>query len=53
MPAPSRVQAAAWHLEALENATEEELGLAKQAHRFVQQAKLELPERKPVAEASE
>ena len=49
--APSRVHAAACYLEALENATAEELELAKRAHRFVQQARHELPERKPSAEA--
>jgi len=48
--APSRVHAAACYLEALANATAEELELAKQAH-FLQQARRELPERKPAAEA--
>ena len=49
--APSRVYAAACYLEAPENATAEELGLAKMAHIFLQQARRELPERKPEAEA--
>ena len=49
--APSRLQAAACYLEALANATAEELGLAKMAHLFLQQARRELPERKPAAEA--
>ena len=49
--APTRVYAAASYLEALENATAEELGLAKMAHLFLQQAKRELPERKPADEA--
>ena len=49
--APSRVHAAAWYLESLENATVEEQELAKQGYLFLQQAKRELPERKPAAEA--
>jgi len=49
--APSRVDAAARYLEALANATAEELVVAKRAHLFVQQALHELPERKPAAEA--
>jgi len=48
--APSRVHAAAWYLESLENATAEDLELAKQAHLFLLKAKRELPERKPAAE---
>ena len=35
--APSRVHAA-WYLESLTNATAEDLGLAKMAHLFLQQA---------------
>ena len=49
--APTRVYAAASYLETLANETAEELGLAKMAHIFLQQARRELPERKPAAEA--
>ena len=49
--APSKVYAAACYLESLANATAEELGLAKMAHLFLQQARRELPDRKPAAEA--
>ena len=49
--APTRVYAAASYLETQVNATAEELGLAKMAHLFLQQARRELPERKPAAEA--
>ena len=35
----------------MEHATAEELRLAKMAHLFLQQARRELPERKPAAEA--
>jgi len=49
--APTRVYAAACYLETLANTTAEELGLAKMAHLFLQQARRELPERKPAAEA--
>ena len=47
---PEQLQAACY-LEALENATAEELVVAKRAHLFVQQARRELPERKPAAAA--
>jgi len=49
--APTRVYAAASYLETLANAKAEDLGLAKMAHLFLQQARRELPERKPAAEA--
>ena len=49
--APTRVYAAASYLETLANATAEELGLARMAHLFLQQARRALPERKPAAEA--
>ena len=47
---PSKVYATACYLETLANATAEELELAKRAHLFLQQARRELPERKPAAE---
>ena len=40
-----------WYLESIADATAEELELAKKAHLFLQQARRELPERKPAAEA--
>jgi len=49
--APTRVYAAASYLETLANATTEDLDVAKMAHLFLQQARRELPERKPAAEA--
>jgi len=49
--APTGVYAAARYLESLANARAEDLGLAKMAHLFPQQARRELPERKPAAEA--
>ena len=49
--APTRVYAAASYLETLANARVEDLGLVKMAHLFLQQARRELPERKPAAEA--
>jgi len=49
--APTRVYAAASYLETVANARAEDLGLVKMAHLFLQQARRELPERKPAAEA--
>jgi len=42
-----QLHAAACYLEAPKNATAEELVVAERAHLFMQQARRELPERKP------